>query len=1035
MSEWTKEQTLAIHKNNTNILVNAGAGSGKTAVLTTRVMEKLKTGIHIDELLILTFTNKAASEMKERIRKRLKEEPSLKEELSRIDVCHIETFDAYALSIVKKYHYLLNLPPMIEISSEPLIELLRKDVMRFVLDQLYEEKNADFLTLIDRYCVKDDDNLYTYLLAMSKKIELDLQKEKRLLHYEEYFLKEENIVKWINEFTDICKQKQQAIKKSLEELKRIAPLDYVSKCMQRLSGLLTSNTLDEMCSFHSSKLPPVPRNSEEEIKLAKEMVSQPLKELKALLEYGAEEELRTDIQNSKSVISILCHILNRYFIEFETKKREKDYFDFGDVAKYALTIFKTFPSIAEEIKNSLEEIMIDEYQDTNDIQEEFISYISKDNLFMVGDLKQSIYRFRNANPYLFQKKYDMFRQKKGGENIDLLHNFRSREEVLGDINRVFNNLMTYDFGGADYLQNHQMKFGNKMYEAKNPSENYQMEIITYEEKQTDFTKEEIEAFYIAKDIKRKIEDQYQVLDNGVLRPAKYDDFAILMDRSTNFDLYKKVFEYFHLPLSIQKDEGINDTMIFSTIKNLLKLTISYQEKNFDDAFRHALVSILRGFLVSYSDEKIYDIIKQRDWYQNPIYERLEPLILKSPTLTLPTFLNELYKRTKIYDNLIKIGNIEESITILKYMKNLSKECGNHGYQKKDFYSFLSRIQKEEMPVMYSVDEDASNSIKLLTIHKSKGLEYPICYLSGLYKKFNLSETSDLFQYDKKYGFLVPLKKEGIYKSFWYELAKQNTLKEELSEKIRLLYVAMTRSKEKMIFVMPKTKKEYDINSNEQRLKCRSFCDFFSLLETNLKPFKKPLEIESLNLTKDYLFTVSTEEKEIAKVPRLKVEEIYIESVEEQTAHFSKRNFSLYSKEDYKNVNMGLKVHEYFECIDFKNPNYDLIPEPFLRKKVKKLIENPIIQKNLEGTFQKEYEFIDQSEKEYHGIIDLLIETDEKILIIDYKLDNIIDEAYQKQLEGYRTFILKKTKKPVELFLYSILQEELVSLPTFHIGIG
>lgn len=1027
MPTWTKEQSDAIYESGTNILVSAGAGSGKTAVLTTRVIEKLKSGVHINELLILTFTKAAAGEMKERIRKKIKENPNLKQELSLLDNAYITTFDAFSLSIVKKYHYLLNITSNPKITDESVLEILKKDILRNILDSYYEFDNANFTNFIKEYCVKNDEEIYNSLLTIAKKIENNFTSEDYLDKYMDKYFSEEKINQYLQEFELLLQRKVQEIKANLEELSRIAPKDYIGKCYEQLNGLLKSTDIDTFLSYRSCKMPPLPRGAEEEIKLAKEKVNDKIKELLLLLEYGNRDTLTQDYQKMSSTISLFCEIFKKYFKELEIQKQKNEYYDFNDIARLAINLVKNNEDVQNDLKNQFHEIMIDEYQDTNNIQETFISYISHNNVYMVGDIKQSIYRFRNANPYLFKNKYDNYREIKGGKKIDLLKNFRSRKEVLDNINHIFNLIMDDDLGGANYLEEHQMFFGNNAYlENGTTKENYQSDILTYtKEKKSNYKEEEIEAFLIAKDIEDKINSGYLLYDKdeGMVHKATYKDFVILMDRSTNFNLYKQIFNEKNIPLNIQKDEKLNDSTIFITITNLINVINSYYLKRFDKTFEYSFTSIARSFLYELKDQSIYQIITARNWYQNEIFKNLKEIVETLTTKSLPEIMEQIYTTTCIYEKIIKIGNIKENMVILNHLKDLATEYGDSANDFLNFYDFLNCIQKDDMAVRFSTNENSENSVTIMTIHKSKGLEFPICYFSGLSKKFNISDVKERFLFDSTYGFLVPLKEEGIYSCFIKELIKQNYIKEEISEKIRLFYVAVTRAKEKMIFVLPN--KEKEINS---KIECRSLADFLYIIWDNLKKYRTHLNIEELGLNKNYLFNTNNTKATVSKTTPLVVEELHFKFQKEEQLKFFKDNFKLNTKEEYQNIKLGLKIHEYLECIDFLNPNYQVIENAFLRKKVQNFIESDLIQKNKNNKIQKEYEFIyEKEQKEYHGIIDLLIETKEKIIILDYKLNNLIDDAYKKQLNGYKDFISQKTKKKIEIYLYSILQEKIIDI--------
>jgi len=1029
---WTKEQSDAIYKSGKNIIVSAGAGSGKTAVLTTRVLHKLENGIHVNELLILTFTKAAASEMKERIRKNLRKKPDLKPELLLLDTAYVTTFDSFSLSIVKKYHYLLNVSSNLKITDNTMIEMLRKDVLRKTMDKFYTNKDVNFLKLIDEFCVKDDHEIYDAMLNISKSFEKDFTKLERLDGYQQLYFSEQKIEEYLNEFEQLVIKKQSDLKEKINEFERIASKDYISKIYENLNGLLSFSTIDDLVSVKSSKIPPLPKNSEEEIKEEKEQLNNVLKDLKKLLDYGTKEQLKNDLLQLKEFVNVFVLVLKDYLKELENQKKEKNYYDFNDIAFLALNLLKNNQEVCDEIKNSFKEIMIDEYQDTNDIQEEFIRLISQNNVYMVGDIKQSIYRFRNANPYLFKKKYDNYRQKINGEKIDLLKNFRSRKEVLQNINLIFNNIMIDNFGGANYLEEHQMVFGNQDYLEKGlTSENYNMEILTYENpKNTGFTKEELEVFAIGKDIQKKINEGYLLYnkDENQVHPAKYQDFVILMDRSSSFDLYKKIFNYLKIPISIEKDETLNDSTCFLVIKNLLKVLLSYTEKNFDTNFRFSFVSVLRSFLFNYQDQAIYDLLQSSSWYQNQLYETIRPILNNISTKSITKILHEVYECTELYRKMIQIGDIKENMMILSSIQNLAENYQLEGKNLKSFYEFLSRINKEEMNITYTNETTSNECVKIMTIHKSKGLEYPICYFSGLYKNFNISDVKEKFIYDKKYGIITPLKEEGMYSCFLKELIKENYLIEEISEKIRLFYVAVTRAKEKMIFLVPKKEKEFPNGIQNQQIKCRSLADFLYMIWDYLKSYQIPVNQNEISLTKNYLNTELEKNWQKNSKLKLQIQELEYQKEEKSQIKYSKNMISLNNLEDDKNIKLGLKIHEYLELIDFHNPDYSVISEKIIQNKIKKFLNSSFLQKRLNGEIYKEYEFVFENEnKEHHGIIDLMIIEDNLITIVDYKLNHLFDEAYIKQLNGYQEYIKEQSGKPVELYLYSILKEDFLAI--------
>ncbi len=501
MPEWTKEQKLAIDKEGSNIIVSAGAGSGKTAVLTERVIRKLKEGVSIDELLILTFTEAAAKEMKDRIRRAIVKNESLKKNLELIDSAYITTFDSYALSVVKKYYYLLNISPNIKICDENILFLKKSEILDDIFEDYYRENDELFIKLITDYTNKNDTFIKNNILSINNKLDSIINKEEFLDNYFSNYT-DEDIDKYISEYNNLLIRKINSIKNLIHSLSFFVENTYIEKLNNELKNLLNSKTYNEVKTNCEIKLPSLPRNSSEEAKAYKELIKSMLDSVKKLCTYENEEEIKSSIFKTKDYVKVVIDILKRLDNEIKEFKKENELYDFLDIELLAIKVLKENKEVAKSIKESLNEIMIDEYQDTNDIQEEFISYISNNNVYMVGDIKQSIYRFRNANPYIFKSKYDSYKDGNGFK-IDLNKNFRSREEVLDGINKIFSKIMDDSIGGASYIDSHQMIFGNLDYNNNGKvNQNNNLDIYNYTfDKESGFSKEEYEAFIVANDIK------------------------------------------------------------------------------------------------------------------------------------------------------------------------------------------------------------------------------------------------------------------------------------------------------------------------------------------------------------------------------------------------------------------------------------------------------------------------------------------------------------------------------------------------------
>ena len=1018
MSKWTQEQEQAITQTGTNIIVSAGAGSGKTAVLTERTIRKLLNGGNINRLLILTFTNAAAGEMKDRIRKAIKE-AGLKEQLNYIDSAYITTFDSFALSLVKKYHTLLGLSPNISIMDNSIEVLKTNEIIDEIFENMYGDEN--FEKLINDFCIKSDDNIKEIVKEISKKLDLIPEKKLYLENYINTHFNDEFIDNEINKYLRIIISTKDSINEPYKEL--IARVNNKFIEAFNLEPILNSNTYDEI--KNNISLVGSPRKNKEcleDYKIYKDEISSIIKRLKDLTRFENILEMKESLLSTKPYIIAISNIINEFDNKFNKYKKENDLYTFADIALMAIKILKENEYIKEELKNSFDEIMVDEYQDTSDIQEEFINLIANNNLYMVGDIKQSIYRFRHANPYIFRNKYKDYSNNNGGIKIDLLKNFRSREEVLNNINLIFNLIMDENIGDAEYKESHQMNFGNKSYiEECKTDQNNDMEILTYNPKEIeDFSNDEIEAFTICYDIKEKIENKYLVVDRETkkLRECKYSDFAIIMDRGTSFDLYKKIFEYVGIPILQIKNEKLTLGDDLTVLKNLINLIVKINLNEIDDDFKYYFTSVSRSYLFKTSDEDIFDIVKSNKCYETDLYKKCKNInIFEMSNLDL---LNKIIEEFNYYEKLITIGNINESMIKIDYLKDLSINLLNIGYTPVDFAKYLSDMI-DNGSIEYSLNSDNSNTVKILNIHKSKGLEYSICYFSGLFKRSNDEDKKAKVIVDSKYNIITPYIDDGIKQTILKDLLLDIENKESISEKIRLFYVALTRTREKFIIVCPldKDKEGYStLVPDSIRLSYNKISDMLESIIPVLLPYIKDIDFNKVILTRDFEKIKSYNYKKELKNVDTKIEKIRnnIEYEVLNESRFSKVTNKLITKDEYNNMKEGTKLHYLFETEDFKNSS-----NPYILNFIKHIDLNYI------NCF-KEYEFIYEQENEVkHGFIDLMLEYGDYIDIIDYKMKNITDENYLKQLNGYKDYIESITKKKVDIYLYSILDDNLQKL--------
>ena len=1036
MPSWTKEQSLAINEEGSNIIVSAGAGSGKTAVLSERVIRKLKGGVHINELLLLTFTKAAAAEMKQRIRKKITKEEDLLSELDMIDASYITTFDSFALSIVKKYHYLLNISPNVNIIDEAVIAIKKEEIMNEIFENKYLIEDKLFLHLIDDFCVKDDKNIQKEILAISNKLDMLPNKKEYLSNYIKTNFTLEKIEKDVNKYVDLIKKERDKIEGICNELSSYFDSDYMNNLYNALDKLLNANTYDELKDSLSVSIPRIPKGTSDEGKKVKEKLSDVIKNLGKMCVYENVEYIKNTILLTKDYIRAIIDIILEFDDKVNKFKFDNDAYEFNDIALLSIKLVREFPEVREEVKNSFNEIMIDEYQDTNDLQEEFISYISNNNVYMVGDIKQSIYRFRNANPNIFKNKYDNYSVNNGGIKIDLNKNFRSRREVLDNVNLMFNLIMSDLIGGADYISTHQMVFGNNAYiNEGNTNQNYNIDILEYDyDKDSGFTMEEIECFIIADDIKKKVESHYQVFDKDelILRDIKYSDFAILIDRSSTFDLFKKIFEYKQIPLNILKEEKMNNDKDVYVLNNLLKFVIKIANHEYDTTFKYLFVSLMRSFIINETDDNIFKYFLNNNFKDNELYKKSYEISKKINNISVNELLNIIIKEFDFYEKLITIGNIDTSIIKIDKILDMANSLGTLGYTPIMFSEHLDKLVKENYTMKYQVNNDFGDAVKIMTIHKSKGLEYHVCYFPNMYKRFNLGELNEKFLYNNKIGIVTPFFDEGIGETIYKTLLKNDYLLEEISEKIRLFYVAVTRAKEKMVVVLPN--KDIDDLDNEVVLKdekkegYRTLGDLIYSIRNRLDSYITKVELDKLKMSKDYNIIASGNfESSIPKNDtKLDVKNINISNIEIESSSFSKKMHELIDVETKNNIELGLKMHEILENTDFKNMTK--LDNDFYQEKIDKLVNSDLFKNIKDAKIYKEYEFIYvKDDTKYHGIIDLMLEYDDHIDIVDYKLKNVDDDKYILQLKGYQEFVRSNSGKPVSLYLYSIIDSVILKI--------
>ena len=1022
-TNWTEAQTRAIEEEG-NIIVSAGAGSGKTAVLSERVLYYIKEkGYHLNEFLIVTFTNLAAKEMKNRIRKKLKENNLPDAEI--VDSCDISTFDSFSNSLVKKYHTYLDVSSSFTIVDETIIKILMRRKIKEEFDKLYLAHDPIFEEMVGKYCYKSDEDLRNLVLTILSEKDKALDDKEFFDSFIDKYYSSNNINEINNVLLKMLKEQLVLLEDAVRSLPNeqinakgkyyATPVyDYMDE-LNKLSGYDNIIKFVKNNKINYERKPGTgaykfDEDTSKEVDKFKKIINGCLEKIGS---YPSSLDISTSIEETKKYGELLLHIaktVDEYQMNF---KKEKNAYAFSDIFKMAIKLVRDFDEVREEVKNKYKMIMIDEYQDNSDFQETFINLIANNNVYCVGDIKQSIYAFRNAKPENFKNKYERYKLNQGGKAIDLVDNFRSREEVIAAFNDIFKDLMTNEIGDASYRLEHMVNAGNKSY-IKLDNQDNNIETYLYDNSLKSDESLDREARIIAQDIIHKINTKYQVMDleNKKMRDCVFSDFAIIMDRGSSFEEYIRIFQEYKLPIYMEKDEDIKDNTVVKLLTNLLIVTNNMLNNNFniegDKTYKYAFLSLGRSFLYSYNDAYLYSLTKNNTYSSSSLYQDLYNVIKENKDATSYDLLLKILEVTDFYYKFVNIGDYITNEGYVDAFLNTFKNMQNLGFGYDEFIDYLKNIDDAGLKLTLTARGTSMNSIKLINIHKSKGLEYNIIYFPGLDKKFNRSEAKSRFGFSSKYGLIFTPFGEKIDSPIKI-VHNYVSNKSDLSEKVRLFYVALTRVREKMILVCKEPKEEdYEANFKD----AKSFYNFYSpFIERYKKTYFDEVGEEQLNeKTQEYEpFTYDFREVNIES------------SIKSKVLRASKETSLDVNKDVLK---FGNHLHEGLEVTDFVNPDYSLLKDKFVENKVRAFLSSPLTKNIKEAKIYKEYEFIDETNNT-NGIIDLLLVYEDHIDIIDYKTKHIDDEGYNKQLHVYYDFVSQKyPNKEIHMYLYSILTSEI-----------
>ena len=1030
-----KDRDGALHSKEGNHLISAGAGSGKTFTLANRIIElmaeKNPDGTykrHFSELLVMTFTKKAAAEMKDRTRKFLRESGKYDDLLPEVENASIVTFDAFALQIVKKFHYELGLGGDVQNLDEGIINIKKKELLEQILMEKYEGvksgKEERFASLIRRHEMKDDDDIANIVLKLLAQADLSPDKDAFFDELPKQEFSDSLMDEAIEAFFNYQKE---LVNKTYEDLLSNAGL--FEDCQEALDeNLKIIQSLSEIADYDAfySTLTTIKfkqyRGLDEEAKKTKDSLMGPFNDAKSAVKaHGESKAIKERILRTKDDVLEIIDLAKRLSERIDAFKKEKNAWSFADIAKLAAKAV-TIPSVKKELQERYHYIMIDEYQDTSDLQEAFVNSLECPNVFQVGDMKQSIYGFRNANPSLFLSKYKDYQAHKGGTLYQLSANFRTRGPMLESINDMFDEIMTTEVGGVDYRNGHALAQGNKSYVEG--SVDHHAVLVKYGAVYNE-DRGKTEAQLIAEDIQRKVAEKYQIFnkEKRLYRDCTYSDFAVLVDKRTELDAYKKVFSEYKIPFEASEKGERSEAEITIALKNLSRFAVIFEEsgEQAEKEKKHLYVSLSRSFLLRSKDKEIFEGLKVNDkWKESPLYrfffEHHKELLSANLEDALALFIEHF----EIIEKLPLLGEVKENYELLDSFEHLAASMSKLGYKLKEFSEYFEQLEKYDESFNVAPSFSGNDVVRYLTIHQSKGLEYPIIYLPSLFHSFesqmNRKANNSAYKTSARFGLIIPSIQDEIEAQNGIEDTTQSTVyafvekllakKEALSEKMRLFYVALTRAKEgAYLYEMDKGDKPL-VSDPRNAKRFDDFLDCYSNKKGTLKVEVtsgptghkgngrslagdfKPFEYHSISVT-PYVKNVARASKEAHGLP------------------------------DEGALRFGEKLHRLLELSDFATKNSSWIKEDAERKLIQGVLSLSLFEKAGEAKVYHEYAFYDE-DNDLNGIIDLLLVYPDHIDLVDFKTSNIEDEAYVKQLDSYSEYLKKVFNKPIKRYLLSIV---------------
>ena len=696
---FSDEQEKAIKAEGSNYLISAGAGSGKTAVLTERIYRIAKRENTLDKFLVLTFTNLAAAEMKTRVRNKLLDDDSTIHLASEVDNAHIETFDSFYLYLAKKYFYELGISKNPNIVDSSILIIKRKMFLDQVFEELCDKKDEGFVGLIYSYCVKNESTIKDFVIRVLNMADRKGDKYEYLDYLKTAFFNEDIISTAIESLYKEFKDNIRFLEQEAAKLQDINDANNILAVLETFDDASDYDSLYEKLKLASMPRKPKSDADDGEFRDSlKSFFDNKIKITAKNNDYGTSKDIANQYMEIKPYVEEIIDIAKMVEERLDAFKLDYNAFSFGDISRFVLKLLKN-DAIREEIKNTFDYIMVDEYQDTNSIQDSVIKAISKDNVYMVGDVKQSIYRFRGADCQIFQEKYDDYKKHIGGEEIDLNRSYRSRKEVVDFVNEVFSKLMKKEYNAIDYQNGHHFEFGRDEYEINKPTCSYKPEVYNYSYQKSSETPY-IESELIAKDILTKINQKYEVfVGKNETRKCSYKDFAIIIDRGTDFNVYRKTLAQYNIPLKVESKETLFGSDIVSVLRNLVKMLYYSLNSDYSTNYKHAYFSVARSFLFEYPDDKLYDVHSKDIYLLEPFAQQIELMKESLRFASIKKVMSTFVEKFDIYSSISKIANFYANAHKIENLISISETMDMLGYRLEDFVNYFDELAEQDIDIV------------------------------------------------------------------------------------------------------------------------------------------------------------------------------------------------------------------------------------------------------------------------------------------------------------------------------------------------